>query len=593
MATQLTQKVRRYILDGWENAITGLGRTRDKRMATSIVAPTIPGSRDEFDHFYHSDHTAQKIARLPAREMTREWITLQVDDSVEDNMRAGEDSTADKMLTAKHVMQALDDLSAKKHVFECLLWARVHGGACIFLGVDDGGAELSEPLDLERVRRLKFLLVFDRWELQPHAWATDLENVNDEDPFGEPVSYMLVPQTAGAATAVPNIEIHASRLIRIDGVQTSRYQKSLNSGWGHSVYTSMRETLQDYGITWHGIAHLLSDFSQGVFKMAGLAEAIAAQESNLVIDRLTAMDLCRSVARAVPIDAESEDFTRVATPMGGLPETIDRFMLRVAEAAEMPATLLFGQSPSGLNATGESDIRLFYDGIAAQQETVVRPAIDRILDVLFASREGPTRGKQPENWSYVFNPLWQETDAERATTRKTQAETDSLYLADGVLDPEEVAMSRFGGDAYSTETVLDMEKRAAVANIGPEPGDMDATALAASAGLSPDQGEAIESTQALNGAQVQALIQVVQEVNAGTLGIDAAREIIKAAFPIDAAVIERMLASKPEKVLEEPEPQPPTVPQGPGPHPTPDGEHGPPFGQPRPGHGPAAKLERE
>lgn len=553
MASQLKPKVK-IRTDGWENTITGLGRARDKRTATSILAPTIQGSRDEFDHFYHSDHTAHKIARLPAREMTREWITLQVDDSVDD--------TGDnKMLLAKQVMQALDDLSAKAMVFEALLWARVHGGACIFMGVNDGVDDLAEPLDMENLRSLDFLLVFDRWELQPEEWETSMQSAD----FGMPSIYRLIPQTASAAMTVPNQPIHASRLIRFDGVVTSRYQQSLNSGWAQSVYTAMRETLQDYGISWHGVAHLLADFAQAIFKMRGLAEAMLAQEENVVIDRMTAMDLCRSVARAIPIDAESEDFTRIATPMSGLPETIDRLMLRVAEAAEMPATLLFGQSPAGLNATGESDIRLFYDGIAAQQESMLRPRIDRLLDVLFASKEGPTRGKQPENWSYTFNPLWQETDKERAETRKTQAEADDIYLANGVLDPSEVAMSRFGGDAYSTETVLDMDARNA-GTIAPVPDDepvepaepTEPAELVASADLEPAQGEAIQASQALNGAQVTALIQVIQEYNAGTLAKETAFEIIRAAFPIDEAVIVRMLEAKPEEQKPEPIPTVPT-----------------------------------
>jgi phage-related protein (TIGR01555 family) len=236
---------------------------------------------------------------------------------------------------------------------------------------------------------------------------------------------------------------------------------ALNSGWADSVYTSMKETLQDFGISWHSVTHLLQDFSQAVLKMKGLADAIAQQEGNLVLDRMTAMDLCRSVARAVPIDSEDEDFIRVVTPMSGLADVLDRLMLRMAEAGEMPVTLLFGQSPAGLNATGESDIRFFYDGIKASQEETVRPRIDRLLDVLFASKAGPTKGTEPENWSYEFNPLWQETDSQRAETRKAQAEADVMYIENGVLDEEEVAMSRFGGDTYSSETVLDMEKRLA------------------------------------------------------------------------------------------------------------------------------------
>jgi len=448
--------------DGWQNTITGLGRARDKRMGTSIKPAGFEGGRERYDDFYHGDDTAATIAELPAREMTREWITLAVDDTGGE-VRA--ELPEERMLTAKKVMQALDDIEAQSMVSQALLWARVHGGALLFLGVNDGAADLSEPLNMDAVKSLDFLLVFDRWEVQIQSTVMDLQSSD----FGKPETYLLQPNTETGLAAVGSQLVHASRFIRFDGVRTSRYRMSLNGGWADSVYTRMEELLADYGMAWHSVANLISDFSQAVLKMRGLADAILQTETNVVLDRMTAMDLCRSVARAIPIDAEDEDFIRVATPMSGLADTLDRMMLRVASAARMPATLLFGQSPAGLNATGESDIRFFYDQIRAGQEEQLRPRLDRLLDVLFSAREGPTGGKEPENWSYDFNTLWQETDGERAQVRKTQAETDSIYIQDGVLDVEEVAMSRFGGDTYSTDTVLDMEKRLAEPEPEPEP----------------------------------------------------------------------------------------------------------------------------
>jgi hypothetical protein len=140
---------------------------------------------------------------------------------------------------------------------------------------------------------------------------------------------------------------------------------------------------------------------------------------------------------------------------------LDRFALRLATAARMPVSLLLGQSPAGLQATGDSDIRFFYDAIKSNQQTSLRPRVEYLLRVLWGAADGPTSGKQPENWSFDFNDLWQLTDEQKATVRKTQAETDALYMQWDVLTPDEVAISRFGGDAYSTETVLDMETRLA------------------------------------------------------------------------------------------------------------------------------------
>ena len=51
------------------------------------------------------------------------------------------------------------------------------------------------------------------------------------------------------------------------------------------------------------------------------------------------------------------------------------------------------------------------------------------------------------------------TETETAAYRKTIAETDQIYISNGVLDPAEVAASRFGGDMYSPETVIDLEAR--------------------------------------------------------------------------------------------------------------------------------------
>lgn len=457
-----SKKLRRT--DGWQSTITGLGRARDKRTGTGIIPPLVQRSRDEYDQWYHGDHTSQKIAALPAREMTREWISLKVDDSVEstDEVKA-EASTSDKLITSKQVMQALEDLSAKAACTKALIWARVHGSSLIYMSIDDG-AEDDQPLDLENIKSFRHMLVFDRWECEIEEVVVD----RDDKRFGQPEWYKIRPNIPNFGTMTDGdgaFMIHASRVIRFDGVLTSKYRMQLNQGWSDSVYTAMRTTLEDYGISWAAVPHLLQDFSQAVLKMRGLHDALLAQEGDLVIERMTAMDLCRSVARAIPIDAEDEDFFRATTPMAGLPEIMDRLMLRVAEAAQMPATLLFGQSPAGLNATGDSDIRFFYDQVKAKQEENLRGPIDYILEVLFASKAGPTQGRQPENWSYEFNPLWQETNQERAVTRKTQAEADSVYLADGVLDPEEVAMSRFGGDTYSTDTVLDMERRAEVAEL--------------------------------------------------------------------------------------------------------------------------------
>jgi phage-related protein (TIGR01555 family) len=216
-------------------------------------------------------------------------------------------------------------------------------------------------------------------------------------------------------------------------------------------------------MSWGGAAHLLSDFSQAVYKIKGLAELIAANEDETIINRFRIIDLARSLVRAVVIDAD-EDFERKTTPMSGVPEVLDRFSTRMAAAAQMPVTLMMGQSPAGLNATGASDIRFFYDTIKAKQTKHLVPPLERVLTLIFKAKEGPTKGKEPEKWSIKPRPLWQLTEKEQAEVRKLQAETDEIYINSQVAAPEEIAISRFGGDKYSTETVIDFESRKEMAD---------------------------------------------------------------------------------------------------------------------------------
>jgi phage-related protein (TIGR01555 family) len=75
---------------------------------------------------------------------------------------------------------------------------------------------------------------------------------------------------------------------------------------------------------------------------------------------------------------EMEKFERKATSFAGLPELMNKFMLHVAAAADIPVTRLFGQSAMGLNATGEGDERNYHERITSDQENRFGPALESV-----------------------------------------------------------------------------------------------------------------------------------------------------------------------------------------------------------------------
>jgi phage-related protein (TIGR01555 family) len=251
-------------------------------------------------------------------------------------------------------------------------------------------------------------------------------------------------------------------VLRGKRTSTQEFVRSGSSaGWGESKLTPVWPILREYNQAWMAAVHLTQEISQGVLELDGLTELLAANKEDLVRKRAELIDYCRSVARMYVIDKNRESYRREAIALGGLAELLQQLSLRLASAADMPVTLLMGQAPSGLNATSDGEIRQFYDRCAGQRTRELLPLLKRVFLLMFCAAEGPTQGRIPECWTVTFPPLWQMTQLEEADLEKKHAETDHIRIEDGVLLPEEVTMSRYGGDQYGHDISLDWELRAA------------------------------------------------------------------------------------------------------------------------------------
>lgn len=246
----------------------------------------------------------------------------------------------------------------------------------------------------------------------------------------------------------------------MNGLDVPDVNKALMLGWGDSVYQPVFEKLRALNSVYDSVEFVLNDFVQTVISIQGLMGMIAAGEEDAVLRRVHIMDMTRHVSNTVLLDAEGETYQKHSSNVSGLPDVIDRFVQTVSAVTGIPVTLLMGQSPAGLKATGDSDIRNWYDRISSEQSTLLTDPINYLVEILLASRDRNIKGldtKNPPMIKYV--PLWQMTEKETSEIHKIQADADAVYLDRGVLTQTEVAESRFGGDHYSLETVLDDETR--------------------------------------------------------------------------------------------------------------------------------------
>jgi phage-related protein (TIGR01555 family) len=570
-------------LDGWVNALTGLGSARDKRTGHT-PGSAIKLSTADCDALWTSSDTAKRIVDIPAEEMTRQGFDIHIPDEPEQAEKIGA-KLSDLKFDAK-----LLDLTRKQRAF---------GGAIMLVGADDNAIDLSIPLNEKAIRDVNFLTVFDPSEFSVLEYSGAIVAAD----YGEPLIYAINPRIiSGDATSSQVLSrVHSSRVIRLSMPVLTRLTLQVNRGVGDSVYESVWQTIRDFDSSYSNAGALVEDFAQAVFKIKGLAEAIASDKANLIRDRLAMMDYSRSVMRGIALDADSEDFERKPTPLSGLSELLDRFANRLAAASRIPVTILMGQAPAGLSATGDADTRAFFDHIKSLQTRDHAPVIERLTKLIMLSAAGPTRKAEPENWAVQFRPLWQEPDSEKATMRKAVAETDQIYMLQGVLSADEVRENRFGGDEYRLETSVEKDE------IDPEETD-DLNEAEGTPRVDPETGEPVQvmpgktlpgaapsgsgapklQDTALNGAQITSAVEIVKSVGKGELSRESGAAMLSEFFNLTPEVAERILGPKTFK----PEPSAQEiamVEKAKNPPPMP----GAPAGQPKPNNEPPAKPGQE
>lgn len=431
--------------DSWENVVTQIGTTRDPRRGARHYSRVV--SSLEARDLWRTNDLAARVVETHAAEALRRGVELSLGEGKRDD--------------ADEIEAMLSEIPGPSWVgngivpifTKALQYEAAYGGAAIWPVMTGAQGELDQELNEDGITSIERLVLFEPRQLRPAYFYSDPLHPKN----GEPAIYEVMPlNTRGASMYGTRPLIHESRLIIFPGIRVSaEEQPGVDVGWGDNKLSRVYQVLADFDLSFGGAAALLAKFSQVVVKLKGLAQAQATNAD--FKQHLEAMNYAGSVLNAWVVDSD-DDVSRLAVTMAGLPDTLDKLMLRLAAAADMPVSLLMGQAPAGLNATGESDIRFFYDRVEQLRERL-KPLIERLIKWCLLAGDGPTGGNEPETWCVEFPPLWEPNKKEDVETQKAQAETDKIYIETGVLLPEEVANSRFGGDTYSYDTKLDKKSR--------------------------------------------------------------------------------------------------------------------------------------
>lgn len=153
------------------------------------------------------------------------------------------------------------------------------------------------------------------------------------------------------------------------------------------------------------------------------------------------------------LDKDNEEFFQFNTPLSGLDALLAQAQEQLAMPSHTPLVKLLGVTPSGLNASSEGEIDVYYDYIKALQENILRDPLDKVLKLVQLHLFGET----DDNITFEFVPLAQMDESQLATIRKSDSDRDVAYIQAGVISAEEVR-GRLASDTDSGYNGIDVDE---------------------------------------------------------------------------------------------------------------------------------------
>lgn len=415
------------IQDGWTNVLAGLGGSRDKAAHTRAKYHQFlqPG---ELTDLWLSDGLGKKCVKVVADDMTRAGFTIKGDE---------DDVILDKMR----------ELGIPALLNEACYWSGNFGGGLLVMDIEDGG-DLEEPVSSSG-GELVGLRLYDKFQVTIHT--QDL--YDDESPLdGEPEYFTVHPNDE---RGTGEFRVHRDRCAWIKGetVPKNSYARTdINDRfWGVSVHQEKLDDIKNAGTANSVLPNLLLEFTIGKLKVGNLGEILMENNAKAMYQRMEVVNVQKSVIHAI-ILGENEDFGRDTITLTNVPEVTDRIYTRVAATYQIPRTKLLEEQQAGLSNNDSVSLNNYYTRIESEQKLKLADPVSRVAAVINATEQQSEVDEKP---IIEFNPVWEPTADEIASSMLKWAQAMKIFIELGVLDPREVRKSAFGSGKTKFQITLD------------------------------------------------------------------------------------------------------------------------------------------
>jgi phage-related protein (TIGR01555 family) len=510
------------ILDGFQNlaARIGIGANNLSSGATYRTNAHLSRRRDVLNSMFRSSWVVNKSVVVIPEDMTKRGI------EIEAAWDADTLKLFNRMFTRLKIWYGLQS---------AIQWSRLYGGSAALLMID--GQKLDTPLSVNSIApgQFKGLRVYDRWCVTPDLNTEITEYGSD---YCKPEYY-----TVNTGERDQGARIHHSRLLIFTGLELPLYEAMSGEGWGASMVETMYDRLIAFDNATLGASQLVNRAYVRTIKINKFREVLAmgGKVEEALMRQMELIRLMQSNEGLTLLDSE-DDFIPTQYTFSGLDQVLLSFGEQLAGATGIPLVRLFGQSPAGLNSTGDSDLRTYYDTIKATQEVDLRHPLLKICDVMSHSVFGEPL---PEDFWFEFAPLWELSDMEKADiSSKDTASVTSAYdlglISRGTALKELKASGAVTGrwDKITDEEIEESENEPPSSELIP------AETLPEQTGAEPlnaPQGDLTQQEISLNGAQVTSMVEIVSQVATGMLPRESGINMLTVAFSISSQQAEKIM----------------------------------------------------
>lgn len=354
-------------------------------------------------------------AETTAKEMTRRWLKFK-SASVGDK-----DDKIAALNELWRLMKIRDKMRAG--IYNDLIFGRYQ----LFMDIK------GEQSDIARQRPVNFMAGLGKdcllgiQGIEP-MWTTPY-SYNSIDPtrqdFYKPVSWFVLGR-----------KTHATRLLDI----VSRPVPDLFKPAYNFGGLSMSQLMEPYVAQWYGardsVANIMRSFStSGIATNLStlLEEQTTGGDGQNLENRAALFNQYKANNALLITDKDTEEFFQFNVPLGTLDKLMAQFQEHMAAPSHTPLVKLLGVSPAGLNATPEGEIKVYYDYIHSEQESV----LDDVITILLVVSQWHLFGAYDPDIVFEWVQMEEPTQKELSEIRTADATAGANYIANGVISNEE------------------------------------------------------------------------------------------------------------------------------------------------------------